>query len=46
MLARRDRQRDQVDDLVAVDESPLERLDDFAAQAVDSVIQREPLFPQ
>ena len=46
VLAGGDCQRDQVDDLIAVNEPPLERLDDFPAQAVDGIIQREPLFLQ
>ena len=40
MLAGGHRQRDQVDDLVAADEPPLERLDDLAAEASDRVIHR------
>ena len=44
VLAGRDRQRDQVDDLVAADEPPFERLDHFAAEAGDRVIGHE--FPR
>ena len=43
VLAGRDGQGDQVDDLVAADEPPLERLDDLAAESRDRVVHREPL---
>ena len=43
VLARDDRQGDQVDDLVAADEPPLEHVDDLAAEPADRLLHHHPV---